>query len=218
MNEVFSLPFMRFDHIPDDSELVCLLGDSACPGKIAVIETSESIVARPWLFPMKFVVPWMLFVAAMITAIPWIARYFGSRMSGVEILIVIVGTWLFALPGFLGLTVLINHVFAKKGDYFRVDKLHRTLELPQVHKTITASEILAFTEIFRWYRWDATRQAGVLVKTPDGQCILYPMFRELEENGYKQGSQLMALLVQIFRVPVRQVTLNKQESKALKDC
>jgi hypothetical protein len=218
MNKVFSLPFKRFDHIPEDSELVCLLGDDFYAGKISVIETPESIVACPWMIPIKYMVPWILFVASIITAVLWFARYYSSGLSVTLVWGMIALLWLGAVPGFLGMILFINHEAAKRSDLFKVDKLLRTLELPQVHKTITASEILAFTENYRWCHLDYTRQAGVLIKTPEGQCELYPMFREVQENGYKQGDQLIAQLVRIFQVPVRKVTLNKEESKALKDC
>ena len=82
MEKVFSLPFKCFDRLPEDSELVCLLGEIDHPGQITVLETSESLLVRPGLIPIKFVVPWMLLTGSLITAMPWIASLFGGNFSG----------------------------------------------------------------------------------------------------------------------------------------
>jgi hypothetical protein len=226
MEKVFSLSSVRFDHCPEDSELVCLLGDSDCAGSIEVVDTPESLVARPGLLRMKYLVPWMLFVASVITVATWIARHFGGNVFSDLFVWVLIGmTWLLVLPAFFGLLAIINHSFAKKGDYFRVDKSGPTLQLCQVAKIFNASDILAFTELSRWCRyghvpWGATRQTGVLVRAADGHVELYPVFRELEENIPVLGRRLPLTdrLAQIFRVPVRRMKLDRPESQSLGDC
>lgn len=133
-------------------------------------------------------------------------------------------TWLLVVPILLVLLGFINRSFAKKGDYFRVDKSGPMLELCQVGKSFNAGDILAFTELRRWcchdhVPWKATRQTGVLIQTQDGQIELYPVFRELEENISLLGCRLSLAdrLAQVFRASVRRVTLDRRESQALGD-
>jgi len=230
MEKVFSLASKRFDHFPEDSELVCLLGDSDCPGRIEVIEASNTLVARPGLIPMRFLVPWMLFIGLLITASPWIVRHFDRNalpnpVSVPAFWLLIGGTWLLALPAFLGLMACMNRAFAKKGDYFRVDKSARTLEIRGVRRTFSAHDILAFTEVSRWCRyghvpWESTRQAGVLVRVPGGHVELHPLFRELARDIPLFGRRidLVDQLSRLFQVPVRRVTLDRRESRSLMDC
>ena len=122
----------------------------------------------------------------------------------------------------MGLLAFINHYFAKKGDYFRVDKPRRTLELCQVGRAFTGNDILAFTEVLRWYRrgpgwaWEWTWQTCVLVHTLEGHVEQYPLVRETVVRLFR--ARLVDQLVQIFEVPIRRVRLNRRASRALKDC
>jgi hypothetical protein len=223
---VFSRSSVRFDHSPEDSELVCLLGDRDCPGSIDVLETSDSLVVRPGLFRMKYVVPWMLLVASGMTAAPWIARHFGNNLAfGPALWLFVAMMWLLVLPSLFLLLVFMNRSFASKGDYFRVDKSALTFTLCQAGKTCKAAEILAFTELSRWCRyghvpWGATRQTGVLLRAPGGRVDLYPLFRELGENIplFGRRQRLVDRLAEVFQVPVRRVKLGRRESRALGDC
>jgi hypothetical protein len=222
MSKVFSCPSMSFDHDPNDSELTCLLGDSSQPFSVKVVETADSLAARAWLLPMKWIVPWMALVAAGITCGVLFMAFanhgttkFASLFFWVPI-VFLAFLWLLALPSFLGILLFVNRYFAKKGDYFSVDKMRHALTAGQPGRTFRADEIIAFTELTRWYRqrgeWSTKRQTGVLVRAADRQVELHPLV-----NGAGKRS-LADQLASVFQVPVRRIELSRAESKALKDC
>lgn len=215
----FSLASQEFEDIPEDAQLVCLLGDRDC-GPIRASEEAGLLTVRPWLFPMKFVVPWMVFTLLVITVL---VMWFFSLRNPLLWAGLAMG-WLGALPMFLGLLAVINRSFAKKGDYFRVDLARRTLELCRAGQTVEARQIVAITLLDRWYRhaggaWDKTYQTGVLVRNPDNQVAHYPLVRELAENVSRfKKSRWAERLADIFQVPLRQIELSRSESRGLNDC
>lgn len=225
--KAFSRPSMCFDGIPEDSQLVCLLGDSDC-GPIKAVEEAGVLTVRPWLFPMKVITAWMILVAIAITCMMCFGTSllehrredFLSPIFWAMLLLL----WVLALPGFLGVLALINRSFAKKGDYFKVDLARHTLELCRVSRTIKASEIIAITLLTRWYCnaggvWQKTHQTGVLVRTEDNATQLYPVVRELGENvPSPRRSKWADRLANVFQVPIRQVEVSRPESRVLNDC
>ena len=136
--------------------------------------------------------------------------------------ILLVG-WLGALPGFLVISAVLSRWIAKKGDYFRVDRSRRTLELCRAGRTIQGSEIEAIILLSRWHRWGLPWirffQTSVLVRGPGGQMELYPVMSESTENAPAYTRSRWAdRLASIFPVPVRRIELSKAESQALNDC
>ncbi|MGO8689858.1 MAG: hypothetical protein ACLQLG_09500 [Thermoguttaceae bacterium] len=219
--KAFSLPSMCFDGVPDDAHLVCLLGDPDC-GSVEAVEEADILTARPWLFPMKFVVPWTLFIGIVITCMllfmPWLQHEKPNYP-----LAFLVFMWVIVIPGTLWVLTALNRHFATKGDYFKVDMTRHTLELCPVGRTLKASEIITFVELTRFYRntagWNKTRQTGVLVRASSGRVELHPVVRELQENIPLLGRRAWAdRLADMFQAPVRRVKLSKAESRALSDC
>ena len=153
---------MSFDGVPDDSQLVCLLGDPDC-GPAKAVDEAGLLTVRPWLIPLKFVTPWALLTLVVITVL---TVHFYHPQDFFLWLFLAFG-WFLCLPGLLVVLAVLNRSFAKKGDYFKVDTVRRTLELCRVGRTIKASEIIAITLLTRWYRyagaWNMTYQTGVLV-------------------------------------------------------
>lgn len=217
--KAFSQVSISFERVPDDSQLVSLLGDPDC-GPIKAVEEGGLLTVRPWLFPMKFVMPWMLFTLIAIT----VMAVYLLRGQGVFLWLFLAFGWFLCLPSFLGLLAVINRSFAKKGDYFKVDMARRTLELCRVGRTLRGTEIIAVTLVTRWYCnaggvWSQTHQTGVLVRTRDNHVELYPVVRELGENlPASKRSKWANRLASIFQVPVRQIELSRSESRALGDC
>lgn len=174
---------------------------------------------RPWLVPMKYVGPWMIFVMVVGTSFVLFLEH--GRLDPVSVGFLLLG-WLVCLPGLLAFLVVINREMIKKGEYFKVDTASRTLELCRAGRTFKASEIIAFTLLARWYRrgvWSKTYQTGVLVRAPGNRVELYPVVREIGENVISsRQSQWADRLSSIFQVPIRQVELSRSESQALNDC
>ena len=204
-----------------NAHLVCLLGDPDC-GSVEAVEEADILTARPWLFPMKFVVPWTLFIGIVITCMllfmPWLQHEKPNYP-----LAFLVFMWVIVIPGTLWVLTALNRHFATKGDYFKVDMTRHTLELCPVGRTLKASEIITFVELTRFYRntagWNKTRQTGVLVRASSGRVELHPVVRELQENIPLLGRRAWAdRLADMFQAPVRRVKLSKAESRALSDC
>jgi len=220
--KAFARPSVSFDHSPADAELVCLLGDGA-GGPLKMVEEAGILTVRPWLIPMKWAATWMIFVGVIASCmIAWAYLKLDlDRLMAAFLLFMLVGTWAVGIPSFLGILLLLNRAFAKKGDYVRCDIQRRTLELCQVGRTLAAGEIVAFSEVLRWYRqsdvWDQTQQTGVLVRGQDGGVVMYPLFRELDIPIFGKPRRADRL-AGIFQVPVRRIKLSKSESRALHDC
>jgi hypothetical protein len=224
--KAFSCTSMTFDHNPADAELTCLLGDRSA-GPIRAVEEAGVLTASPWLFPMKYIVPWMLFVAIVITCVLCfvsISQYKkADHLSAGFLCFMLLLLWFAALPSFLGILAAMNRSFAKKGDYFKIDMARRTLELCRLDRTLKAGEIVALVVLTRWYRghgeWQKTHQTGVLARG-HGSCVdFFPLVRELGENIRSSRKTKWAnRIAEIFQVPVRQIELNRSESKALNDC
>ncbi|MGA2496168.1 MAG: hypothetical protein ABSH20_00415 [Tepidisphaeraceae bacterium] len=217
MQKAFSLQSMCFERVPDDSQLVCLLGDRDC-GPVNAVEEAGLLIVRPWLIPMKFMVPWVLLTMAMITIVtvcfyrPW--DFFLGLFLAVG--------WFLSVPGLLVAVVVINRSFARKGDYFKVDTARRTLELCQVGRTLKAGEIIGIVLLTRYCNigstWHKTFQTGVLFRTRDNRVELLPAVRELGENvPSSKASQWADRLAHTFQVPIRRIGLSRSESRALND-
>jgi hypothetical protein len=218
VTKAFSLASMSFDRVPDDSQLVCLLGDPDC-GPVQEVEEGGLLTVRPWLFPLKLVVPWLVFTLFAITGV---ALCF-LREQGVLMWLFLAFGWFLCLPAIWGLLAVVNCSLTKKGDYFKVDMARRTLELCRAGRTLKRGEIIAITLLTRWYAkagsGHKTHQTGVLVRTRDNQIELFPVVRELAENvPASKRSKWADRLASVFQVPIRQVELSRSESRALNDC
>ena len=216
---------MIFDGIPNDSELVCLLSDQVIgPIKNKTVEEGGVLTVRPQLLPMGYMVPWMIFVAAVMTCMacfmPWPEAE--NRFSSMAFWFNLFFGWCLMISATLGLA-LVNHMLVKAGDCFRVDLAHRRLELCRRGRAVEASELVAVTLLSRYYdlvgAWASIYQTGVLVRSPDKRVELLPVVTETCDNiRSSQRSRWADRLASIFQVPVRRIELNKSESKALNDC
>jgi hypothetical protein len=216
---VFSQSHMRFDRLPDDSQLTCLLG-GLDHGFVRTVEESGMLIARPWMIPLWFVTLFIVLVFAGIT----IMVVFTIRDLDSIVWLALASGWFVGLPAFLGIAAVLHHSFAKKGDYFRVNLALRTLELCRAGRTFTASEIISITLLTRWVclpgcEWGMAHQTGVLVRTRDNRVELYPLVHDVGEHmSPSRRAKWADRLAAIFRVPVRRIELNKAASRALNDC
>jgi len=224
--KAFSQLTLSFERMPDDAQLMCLLGDPVC-GPIRAVEESGSWTARPWQFPMRYVVPWMIFVALVITGFLCFGLWSEHQKQNFHFVVFfgvfLVLLWFLALPCLLGMLAFINRLLTKKGDFFRVDLTSRTLELCRLGRTVRASEIVAITLLTRWFcsagSWSKTHQTGVLIRLKDGRIELCPLVRELGGNvRSSKRARWAERLAGIFQIPVRQIELSRSESRELKDC
>jgi hypothetical protein len=211
----FSLNRQSFDHEPVDAQLVALLGPFEFVDPIKIEDTAASLTASAGSIPMKFAVPFMLLFVSGITA----ARWYFPKFDLPWFIIGIV--WFAILPTFFAILVFINRTLTKMGVFFRADKLHRTLTLPSINVTLAAKQIVAFTQVDRWYKGNTAfglswiRMTAVLTRREDGGFDYFPLTRETSRRVFQE--LLVDRLGQIFNVPVRKIVLTRLESKSLQD-
>lgn len=201
-------------------QLVWLLGDSDHPGQIDYDDRPLSLAARPRLLPLRPMAVWMVFVAAAITGLTWFAPLFAplpaDDLFGPLRWFFVAAVWLVVLPAMFAIFYGVNYYFEQKGDYFAVDKLRVTLRVGSACREFAKADIVAFTELSRWYwhagngRW--VRQIGVLVRQDGGAITHYPLLRE------NHATEVADRLARIFQVPVIPVELSYVESRELGDC
>ena len=208
-----------FDHDPSDTELMCLLESSSGLAGIKIVETDGVLRIRPGLLPVTWIMLSMILGGVIVTGV--LILIYKSDPAFFEIAFwgMLVFCWLFLIPFWWIVLVVINRAIAANDDFLRVDMGKRTLELCRERRTFQAAEIFAFTEVSRYCRWDRRGgewlqklQTAVLVRTADSQTELHAMVVG------KTRPPLADRLASIFGVPVRRIKLNKSESRALNDC
>jgi hypothetical protein len=215
--KAYSLDRLAFDDEPNDHQVSVLLG-SPGGGDVVLKETNGVLSAKPRPIPMKFIVPWMIFIAVVITAMPWIVRLFGKRISGPEFWVIIPVIWLFVLPTFLGILHTVNKHFAAEMDYFRLHRHRQTLDLPHSGVELEAGRIEYLTEVKRWYSngsgWSHIVQINVLARRDGGGFDLFPVVRAPNAIFSRSTADQLARLL---NTKVRRVKLSMRQSRALCD-
>jgi hypothetical protein len=226
--KVFSQPSMTFDHNPADSELTCLLGENVPYAK--EFELSSVLIVRPGLMPIRWIVAVLIFFACVISffwtpGIHSMGHAESIAQDWVDLFITWFACgfiWLVFVPSTVGVLWFYNRQLSKKGDFFRVDFQRRTLELCQAGRTLKTDDIIAFTELTRWYgpansdgNW--TRQTGVLIR--NGPSVeWYPLVPRIWPKQWKKTREpLIDRLACFFQKKVRRIELDRQHSNKLGD-
>jgi hypothetical protein len=219
----FTRPFLSFDRMPDDSQLVCLLGTPASYNPLKVVEEAGVLRVRPVPLRLKYAVPGLVTFTALITGVP----YFLQRGKIEAFMLAFLGMgWLLVFPTLLAAMIFISRSIEKGGDIFRFDPMQRLLELCRAGRTFKPGEIVAVTLLTRWYlgsdsdgrSWIKTHQTGVLVRGPGREVEHYPVVSQQSTRlpTYQKLSWADRLAA-IFQVPVRRIELSLRESRALND-
>jgi hypothetical protein len=209
----------RFDHNPSDAELTCLLEGPSRYAGLKVVESDGILRVRATGLPVTGIMLSMVLGAAVITGG---MLYLRSIEPGfdfeIAFWVMFVAFWLIVVFWWIVL-IIINRCLAASDDFLRVDTMKRTLDLCRNGRTFRASEILAITEVFRWSRYDrrggewmSNLQTGVLVRADNTEMELHILVEG------ETRPPLTERLAEILHVPIRRVTLDKSESKALNDC
>ena len=209
----FKLDGMRFEKMPEDADLVWLLGERAS-SQVRVVDAGHVSTGEALVIPLKYVVSWILYIAAFAFCLIW---SYGS-LSDV-VLFTAIGAH--AIGFFILFVWYSNHEARKTGYFFRADAARGTLELPRIEKTFECGAMLAFIELHRWYKspalpWESVSQTGVLVRDDDGSIVHYPVVHDYRRRILEPplGEQLAGL----FDADFRNVKLNERQSRALGDC
>jgi hypothetical protein len=177
MPKRYTAPFLKFDHVPSDDELVWLLGECFCSSPIVIDESGPELTARPNRIPMKLVVPCMLLPAVAFICWLWFAPQSAARTADDRRMIGSVTALLCTmLPLMFGGLALLNHYLKARGNYIRADKDGKWLEIGPLQETFSVERILAFTQLTRYDRRGAVfperiRQYGVLVRDEQGMIF-----------------------------------------------
>jgi hypothetical protein len=231
MPKIFSCPSMTFDHEPYDSELTCLLGEGSwldeLPIGIQWIENSGVASIGPKRLHKALLI-FLLFVLGAINVACIVYLFFSPWLKMILRLIIV----LVSGPLIWFLSILFYHS-NKNNDFFKIDISRRRLELYRIGRAASADEIVAFSELIRWQRrnlwvdyWRKVRQTDVLVHGPNRCVQWHPLICCYESQWSsllsvlqicKRRTSLADRLANIFQKPVRRITLDKKESKALND-
>lgn len=216
----FSIDRLHFDSRPTDEQLLALLGP---PEYISLLQVDEdaarqTIRVRPGRLPVRWIMPWMVLVAAGITAAMWIGV--GRDIAGngrIAIWAMVAFIWLGVLPVMFGIFFAINSHFDKEPDYFEADFLHDSLSLPRAGVTVTASQIDCFTAVERWClsngQWQYVCQTGILARRQPSGFDHYLVFSDRAKR--RNQWQMVDRLAEGFKKPVRRVTRTRSQSKLL---
>lgn len=218
--KAFSVDRLHFDARPTDEQLLALLGP---PEYISLLQVDEdaarqTIRVRPGRLPMRWIMPWMVLVAAGITAAIWIGVGGGIAGTGrIAIWAMVAFIWLGVLPVMFGIFFAINSHFGKEPDYFEADFIHGSLTLPRAGVTLTASQIDCFTAVKRWClsngQWQYVCQTGILACREASGFDHYLVFSDRAKR--RNQWQTVDRLAEGFKKLVRRVTLTRSQSKLL---
>jgi hypothetical protein len=203
------------------------------PFGVKFVEADGVCRATPRLLPTKWLILWIINGDIVFTCMILIhaLRQENVVSPNWTIWVFLLSMWFVTLPGVFGFFYFFNRRLSRHGDYFRVGRNHRTLELCRIGRTLKAGDIIAFTELTRWHRrhryagkWQKTHQTGVLTRKGDRQTELYPLIHEREAPvlwwslPLYRHSSWAERLANIFQVPVRRIELSRSESRHLNDC
>lgn len=232
MPKAFSVSSLCFDHTPSDSELTGLVGKMSWYGRSPTlvplgakcVENSGMSMATPRRLPTVLLV--LLAVVGDVVFTYLVIRQEATGFSWWSM----VWIWIFPI-GLWCYLFFFNRCLCGRDDLFRVDHGRRTLELCRIGRTFKASEIVAFVDLTRWHRryrveiqWYRIRQTAVLTRSPSRQIELYPMIHDIEIPVLWMSLPLFRQvpwgerLANMFLVPLRRISLNQSESRALNDC
>lgn len=212
----------RFDHDPSDMELACLLQSPRGLVGTTIVETDGLLRIRLASMPVTWIMLSMILGAVLISGLMiLISRSDHNRPPFFEVFFwgFLAFIWLLLVPFWCAVLFVVNHQIAAKDDSVRVDAVRRTLELCEAGSTLSAADLLAITEISRFYcdrgysgKWLPKLQTGVLVRSGDAAVELHALI-----DG-KTRPPAAERLAGVLQLPVRRITLTKAESQALHDC
>jgi hypothetical protein len=185
---------------------------------VQVDDTAERLVAYPRGFPVWFVAVCAVIAVGTFTGY-LLTKAFQQALHPLEILGLACGY--LAAPTLIGLIWWMNREQVKRGEFFILDKVQRTLALPRQGLHLQDGQIQGFVQVHAWH---TERDAGetssewlaelsVLVRAGCGEVTRYPVITCLRTGAV---SRLGESLAEFFGVQRRVVTLNWRTRRRLK--
>jgi hypothetical protein len=221
-NIAFGAPFevtmQVFDAEPTDARLARLVDPGGRSVSVQVEDTPERLVAHPRGFPLWFVTVCVMIPVSILTG--YLAtKAFPPGLHPFEVLGLAAGY--LAAPTLIAMVWWMNREQVKRGDFFVLDKVQRSLALPRSGVHLLHGQIRGFVEVHAWHtvrdeegsssEWLA--ELSVLARTGNGEIVRYPVIACQRTGAVRRLGESLA---QFFGVERRALTLNWRTRRRLK--
>jgi hypothetical protein len=177
---------------------------------VQVEDTPERLVAHPRGFPLWFVTVCVTIPVSILTGY-MATKAFQSGLHPFDVLGLAAGY--LAAPTLLGMVWWMNRGQVKRGDFFVLDKVQRSLALPRSGVRLPQGQIRAFVEVRAWHTVrDEEGPSGewlaglsVLARTGNGETDRYPVIACQRTGAVRRLGEMLA---EFFGVERRALTLN----------
>jgi hypothetical protein len=207
-----------FDAELTDARLAGLLDPTGRSISVRVDDAPERLVAHPrgsplWFVAVCAVIPVGIFTGYLVN------KAFQASLHPFDVLGLAAGY--LAAPTLIGLVWWMNREQVKRGDFFVLDKVQRTLALPRRGLHLQDGQIQGFVEVHAWHtvrdeegpssEWLA--ELSVLVRAGNGEVARYPVIACQRTGAVRRLGESLA---EFFGVERRVLTLNWRTRRRLK--
>ena len=207
-----------FDAELTDARLARLVDPGGRSVSVQVEDTPERLVARPRGFPLWFVTVCVMIPVSILSGY-MATKAFQAGLQPFDVLGLAAG--FLAAPTLIGLVWWMNREQVKRGDFFVLDKVQRSLALPRSGVHLPHGQIGGFVEVHGWHtirneegpssEWLA--ELSVLARTADSETARYPVIACQRTGAVRRLGESLAGL---FGVERRVLTLNWRARRRLK--
>jgi hypothetical protein len=218
ISESFEVTMQGFDAELTDARLALLVDPGGRSVSVQVEDTPERLVAHPRGIPLWFVTACVVIPVGIVTG--YLAnKAFQAGLDPFDVLGLAAGY--LAAATFIGLVWWMNQEQVKRGDFFVLEKVQRTLALPRRGLHLQHGPIQGFVEVHAWHTvrdeegWSSEwlAELSVLVRTGNGEIARYPVIACQRTGAVRRLGELLA---EFFGVERRVMTLNWRTRRRLK--
>jgi hypothetical protein len=207
-----------FDAELTDARLAGLVDPAGRSVSVRVEDTPERLVVRPRGFPLWFVTVCVMIPVSILTGY-MATKAFQAGLHPFDVLGLAAGY--LAAATLIGLVWRMNREQLKRGDFFVLDKVQRSLALPRSGVHLPHGQIGGFVEVHAWHtvrdeegsssEWLV--ELSVLAHTGNGEIARYPVIACQRTGAVRKLGESLA---QFFGVERRALTLNRRTRRRLK--
>jgi hypothetical protein len=201
-----------------DAGLALLVDPGGRSVSVHVEDTPERLVAHPRGIPFWFVTVCVVIPVGTLTG--YLAnKAFQAGLHPFDVLGLAAGY--LAAPTLIGLVWWMNREQVKRGDFFALDKVQRTLALPRSGLHLQHGQVQGFVEVHAWHtvryeegpssEWLA--ELSVLVRAGNGEIARYPVIACQRTGAVRRLGESLA---EFFGVERQVLTLNWRTRRRLK--
>ena len=207
-----------FDTDLPDSQLAQLVDPGGGSVSVQVEDTLERLVAHPRGIPLWFVTACVVIPVGLLTG--YLAnKAFQAGLPPFDVVGLAAGY--LAAPTLIGLVWWMNREQVKRGAFFVLDKVQRTLALPRSGLRLQHGQIQGFVEVHAWHtiryeegpssEWLA--ELSVLVRAGNGEIARCPVIACQRTGAVRRLGESLA---EFFGVERRVLRLNWRTRRRLK--